>query len=103
MMRTCFETKAPYNISDVYSTIKTPTPLYSMLDNYGDLFAFPMKSLVQTMMDDPNKEKVITRGAYKGYKKWERSFWKTTPLKNVIELNDIPSKRKYYETQITGN
>lgn len=26
-----------------------------------------------------------------------------TPFKNLIELNDIPSKRRYYDTQITGD
>ena len=70
------------------------------IDEYSDGIV-PMLRI--SLKYGANKEKVITRGAYKGYKKWERSFWKTTPLKNVIELNDIPSKRKYYETQITGN
>lgn len=30
----------------------------------------------------------------------ERSIIKATPFKNIIELNDLPSKRNYYETQI---
>ena len=33
----------------------------------------------------------------------ERNVWKITPFKNLIELNDIPSKRRYYDTQITGD
>ena len=49
-------------------------------------------------IDDVGKE--ITRGAYKGMTQFERSLWKMTPFKNVMELNDIPSKRRYYETQI---
>ena len=47
--------------------------------------------------------KIITRGAYRGKTQLERNVWKITPFKNLIELNDIPSKRRYYDTQITGD
>jgi hypothetical protein len=46
---------------------------------------------------------MITRGAYRGKTQLERNVWKITPFKNLIELNDIPSKRRYYDTQITGD
>lgn len=50
-----------------------------------------------------DKNKVISRGAYKGDTQLEKAFWQSTPFKNVIELNDIPSKRRYYDKQIAGN
>lgn len=41
MARTTFETGAPYNVVDVYNTIKTPTPLYSLIDNFGIIASYP--------------------------------------------------------------
>ena len=104
MLRTSFETRSAYTLIDIYSTIKQPTPLYSLIDNFGTLVwssILPVTSLAMPWLyniDDVGKE--ITRGAYKGMTQFERSLWKMTPFKNVMELNDIPSKRRYYETQI---
>lgn len=104
MARTAFETTAPYNLVDIYSTIKTPTPLYSLLDNVGSVITYPFDLLMSNMQDKKNKKgKIITRGAYRGKTQLERDLWKTTPFKNIIELNDIPSKRRYYDTQIIGD
>lgn len=104
MARTAFETTAPYNLVDIYGTIKTPTPLYSLLDNVGSVISYPLDILVSNTRDEKNKKtKIITRGAYRGKTQLERDLWKTTPFKNIIELQDIPSKRRYYDTQIAGN
>lgn len=42
MLRTSFESGAPYNLVDVYKTLKTPTPLYSVLDNFGFVISYPL-------------------------------------------------------------
>lgn len=94
MARTSFESGAPYNLVDIYGTIKTPTPLYSLIDNFGSIISYPA---------DVKSNKKITRGAYKGNTKFEKALWQSTPFKNVKELNDIPSKRRYYEKQIAGD
>lgn len=106
MARTAFETTAPYNLVDIYSTIKTPTPLYSLLDNVGSVISYPydLILILFNMRGEKSKQdKIITRGAYRGKTQLERNIWKITPFKNLIELNDIPSKRRYYDTQITGD
>lgn len=104
MLRTAFETRSAYTLIDIYSTIKQPTPLYSLFDNIGTLVwqsILPVTSLmVPYLYDSEDIGKEITRGAYKGCTQFERALWKLTPFKNVKELNDIPSKRRYYETQI---
>ena len=104
MLRTAFETRSAYTLIDLYSTIKQPTPLYSLFDNIGTLVwqsILPVTSLmVPYLYDSEDIGKEITRGAYKGCTQFERALWKLTPFKNVKELNDIPSKRRYYETQI---
>lgn len=104
MARTAFETTAPYNLVDIYSTIKTPTPLYSLLDNVGSVISYPYDLILSNIRGEKSKQgKMITRGAYRGKTQLERNIWKITPFKNLIELNDIPSKRRYYDTQITGD
>lgn len=103
MARTSFESGAPYKLTDVYSTIKTPTPLYSLIDNFGAIVSYPIEQFYGLFTDEKDKNKVISRGAYKGDTQLEKAFWQSTPFKNVIELNDIPSKRRYYDKQIAGN
>lgn len=103
MARTTFETGAPYNVVDVYNTIKTPTPLYSLIDNFGIIASYPGEQIYNAIVDKTNVNKKITRGAYKGSTRLEKALWQSTPLKNVKELNDIPSKRRYYEKQIAGD
>jgi hypothetical protein len=66
MARTSFESGAPYKLTDVYSTIKTPTPLYSLIDNFGAIVSYPIEK---------DKNKVISRGAYKGDTQLEKAFW----------------------------
>lgn len=103
MARTSFETKAPYNPIDIYSTIKTPTPLYSVIDNFGILVSYPFEQIKGLIQENTDRNKKITRGSYKGNTLLEKALWQSTPFKNVKELNDIPSKRRYYEKQIAGN
>jgi len=40
MARTSFESGAPYNLVDIYGTIKTLTPLYSLIDNFGSIISY---------------------------------------------------------------
>lgn len=102
LARTSFETKALYNPMDVYNTIKTPTPLYGLFDTVFNITAYPFDLLYRIFLDEDNPENArkISRGAYKGWTPVQRDIMKATPFKNVYELNDIPSKRRYYETQI---
>ncbi|QOR57533.1 hypothetical protein [uncultured phage cr125_1] len=103
MARTSFESGAPYKLTDIYNTIKTPTPLYSLIDNFGVIASYPVEQFYGLFTDEKDKNKIITRGAYKGDTQLEKAIWQSTPLKNIIELNDIPSKRRYYDKQIANN
>jgi hypothetical protein len=75
MARTSFELGAPYKLTDVYSTIKTPTPLYSLIDNFGAIVFYPVEQFYGLFTDKKDKNKVISRGAYKGYTQLEKAFW----------------------------
>lgn len=103
MMRTSFEAGAPYNLIDIARTVKNPTPLFSMLDNWGSLMSYPLEQIYNLATDKKGKNKTITRGAYKGMKPVEKALIQSTPIKNLIEIQDLPSKRNYYDKQILGN
>ena len=53
--------------------------------------------------DKKDKNKRIKRGAYKGMKPIEKAIIQSTPIKSIIEIQDLPSKRNYYDKQILGN
>lgn len=102
MLRTAFESRSKYTIDDIYSTIKSPTPLSTLLDNLGNVVNETISPITNifSLTNTRERDKRITRGAYKYITPLERSLIKSTPFKNIIELNDLPSKRRYYETQI---
>jgi hypothetical protein len=98
MMRTAWETRAQYNLADAYSNLKSPSAITGLLDVFGNLAAYPMDIITDWFAGKTGKR--INRGAYRGKTQFEQNLWKMTPMKNVIELNDLGSKRRYYETQI---
>jgi len=83
-------------VLDAISTFKTPFPIMSLWDSFTNFF----KSLynIGTSVITGKESKKISRGAYKGMTELERWLIKITPIKNLWELQDIPSKLRYYET-----
>lgn len=104
-MRFEFESKSPYNLLDLVNTIKNPTPLFGLIDNFQSTLASSTKLLFDSLgfTESDDTHKTVTRGAYKDWEKWQRDLFKLTPLKNPYEqYTDIDSKIRYYETQIMG-
>ena len=100
-MRTEFESKSPYNIPDMLSTIKNPTPLFGFIDNFQTMVPHLFRSIVEWIgwAKDDFTDKTVTRGAYKDWNPLYRDFMKLTPLKNPYEqYMDIDSKIRYYQT-----
>lgn len=106
MERTSFEIMAPYNVIDMMRTVKSPSPITSYIENLSEFSQSPFKLLIDysraTIKGELMNDTVIKHGAYKGMTQFERSMWKLTPFKNLIELKDIQSKRNYYQKQILG-
>lgn len=94
-----FMSTTPWAAEDAIKTIKTPFPVYSYYDNFSGLVSTIPQSIYGLITND---NKVIDRGAYEDYSKTFKYIMKLTPIKNLWELQDIPSKRRYYETQIAG-
>lgn len=88
-----FETLAPYNLIDIARVIKSPSAIISYVENMFELSQLPVgmvyESAKATLSGQEYRSKRIRRGAYKGYTEFERSAWKLTPFKNLIELKDI--------------
>ena len=101
-MRVEFESKSPYNLLDIVNTIKNPTPLFGLIDNFKASLVSSTKQLFDflgwTTSEDDN---IVSRGAYKDWNKTQKNLFKLTPLKNPYEqYMDIDSKIRYYKTQI---
>ena len=102
LVRTDFETmmsSTPWAIQDAISTIKTPFPIYSYYDNFSGLIT-TVPAWVHNLNN--NEDEKIDRGAYEGFSPTFKFGMKMTLFKNIWELQDIPSKRRYYETQIAN-
>lgn len=102
-MRVEFESKSPYNLLDIINTIKNPTPLFGLIDNFQASVVSSFKQMLDLLGWTSSEEKstTVTRGAYKDWEKWQRNLFKLTPLKNPYEqYMDIDSKIRYYKTQI---
>ena len=101
-MRTEFESKSPYNLLDIINTIKNPTPLFGLMDNFKASLVSSTKQLFDFLgWTDSEDDDTISRGAYKDWSKTQRNLFKLTPLKNPYEqYMDIDSKIRYYKTQI---
>lgn len=98
-MRTQFESGSPYNIRDLFNTIKTPTAAFGPFDSFINLFNTSYDTIRQLI----NGEELdtVTRGAYKDKSQWFKAIMKTTPLKNPYEqILSIDDKIRYYENQI---
>nr|DAX15247.1 MAG TPA: hypothetical protein [Bacteriophage sp.] len=69
-MRVEFESKSPYNLLDIVNTIKNPTPLFGLIDNFKASLISSTKQLFDflgwTTSEDDN---VVSRGAYKDWNK----------------------------------
>ena len=99
-----------YSTDDRLSLIRAVNITNGVVDGFNirteTPICIPQQKLIKETYtkDEVSKyNKRITRGAYRGKTQLERNVWKITPFKNLIELNDIPSKRRYYDTQITGD
>lgn len=100
-MRTQFESTSPYNIFDLYNTIKTPTPAYGPFDNVTNLFSTSYETIRKYIAGEDLMEDEVERGAYEGKSQLFKSIMKVTPLKNIYEqLFGIDDKIRYYQNQI---
>lgn len=100
-MRTQFESTSPYNIFDLYNTIKTPTPAYGPFDNLTNLFSTSWETIRKIIAGEDLTEDEVERGAYEGKSQLFKSIMKVTPLKNIYEqLFGIDDKMRYYQNQI---
>lgn len=95
-VRSKFEIGTPYNPTDIYNTFKSPTAVFTFIDNFRNFVTYPIEAV--SSIGEPQKR--IKYGAYKNFTPIERSMIKLTPFKNVFELKDPKTKRKWFESNI---
>ena len=89
--RTGFEYGNQYNPLDLLNTITSVSSIFDIMNPFTNLISF------SEMWEVLVNNKKIKYGAYKSDTKLERWLWKMTPFKNVKEIQDPATKRKYYE------
>nr|DAM86425.1 MAG TPA: hypothetical protein [Caudoviricetes sp.] len=109
--RLTWETKTPYNFTDAFNNVKSPTAATSLTDKVGNLFeSFSRKyiptssSLFDTFQSNTDKKEYngnVKRGLYKGWDKVDRDLFKLLPVHNAYEqIYDSESKDRYFKNQI---
>lgn len=109
--RLTWETKTPYNFTDAFNNVKSPTAATSLTDKAGNLFeSFSRKyiptssSLFDTFQSNTDKKEYngnVKRGLYKGWDKVDRDLFKLLPVHNAYEqIYDSESKDRYFKNQI---
>jgi hypothetical protein len=87
IIRSQFETLAPYNLLDMASIIKSPSAITDYVSNMFELFSNPVSLLYERIkywwLDETYYDATIKRGAYKGWTKQERNLLKLTPFRNI--------------------
>ncbi len=105
--KTTFEISAPWNLLDLISLVKNPSPILNYFDTMIAVGTVPIDALfdsVKSLFSDEKSEedRVITRGTYRGFTKEQRNLINLTPAKNIVRLRDIKSQRDYYNNVIRG-
>ena len=111
-----WESYTAYRLDDLFNNIRSVTAAESVIDGVeqavGSLshFISPRETLIYSTLFEPSQEfydeedkqdDIITRGAYEGWTKTKRNWFKLTPAHNILEqVRNSKAKRKYLENQI---
>lgn len=94
--RATYEATNLYNVYDIFNSFKTLSPASATLENWATILGIG-KALFNP---DDTLLKTTKYGPYKGKSKLEKTVWKVTPLKNIIEATDPKQKHKYLKGQL---
>lgn len=96
--RHLFEVRAQYLPWDVWSIIKTPSAAIGSIEHMINIL---LSAWIPNWFDEDNNSlKQIERGPYEDYNRLQKSLWKITPAKHIIEHQDPNLKRKYLENMV---
>lgn len=86
-VRTALESRGNILPYEFLTMLNSPSAAFGTIESFI--------TAIQTFFDEPND--VITSGAYKGLKRWQRSLIKITPFRAVYEAQNPEAKLRYYD------
>lgn len=96
-LRSAFEFRSMYNPVELMSLIKSPTAAFSYFENQYNILGI-LNPLNYIYGKTPWA--AIDRGVYKGWPRILKTMIKTTPFKNILEIQDPKAKRNYLKNQL---
>lgn len=86
-VRTALESRGNILPYEFLTMLNSPSAAFGTIESFI--------TAIQTFFDEPND--VITSGAYKGLRRWQRSLIKITPFRAIYEAQNPEAKLKYYD------
>lgn len=96
-LRSAFEFRSMYNPVELMSLIKSPTAAFSYFENQYSILGI-FNPLNYIYGKTPWSE--VDRGVYEGWPRILKTIIKTTPFKNILEIQDPKAKRNYLKNQL---
>ena len=96
-LRSAFEFRSMYNPVELMSLIKSPTAAFSYFENQYNILGI-LNPLSYIYGKTPWT--AIDRGVYEGWPRILKTMIKTTPFKNILEIQDPKAKRNYLKNQL---
>lgn len=96
-LRSAFEFRSMYNPVELMSLIKSPTAAFSYFENQYNILGI-LNPLNYIYGKTPWT--AIDRGVYEGWPRILKTIIKTTPFKNILEIQDPKAKRNYLKNQL---
>lgn len=96
-LRSAFEFRSMYNPVELMSLIKSPTAAFSYFENQYNILGI-LNPLNYIYGKTPWTS--IDRGVYEGWPRILKTIVKTTPFKNILEIQDPKAKRNYLKNQL---
>lgn len=86
-VRTALESRSNILPYEFLTMLNSPSAAFGTIESFI--------TAIQTFFDEPND--VITSGAYKGLRRWQRSLIKITPFRAIYEAQNPEAKLRYYD------
>ena len=98
--RVGLEERSQYTGVDLLNMLKSVSPINSTIDNLIIIWSAITPDISSEGIVMP-KDKMVTKGAYKGMSQWEKAAIQLTPFKNIIEAPYVRDKDKYLRGQLS--
>ena len=97
-LRTRFELSTMYNPLELINMLNSPSAATGTIEQLSGIIKILM---IPNWFGDKSAFSDVKSGPYEGMPKFMKNMIKSTPVKNLFEVQDPRAKRKYMETQLT--